>query len=108
MAQDDTPHEKLAQLRERLGLLSKEELRDLCFDLGVKYDDLGGEGAAAKARELIDYLERHCRIPELESASDCELYQRQTMRPAVPGVDATDREIDKLVASRELPKGAVG
>jgi tetratricopeptide (TPR) repeat protein len=66
MAQDETPHEKLAQLRLQLGPLSKEELRDLCFDLGVKYDDLPGEGAAAKARELVDYLERHCRIPDLE------------------------------------------
>jgi len=36
------------------------------------------------------------------SAPDRELYQRQTVRPAVPGVDATDREIDGLVASREL------
>ena len=34
------------------------------------------------------------------SASDRELYQRQ--------IDATDREIDKLVASRELPQGADG
>jgi hypothetical protein len=40
------------------------------------------------------------------SASDRELYQRQTVRPAVLGVDATDREIDKLVY--ELPKGAGG
>jgi len=36
------------------------------------------------------------------SQADRELYQRRTVRPAVPGVDATDREIDGLVASREL------
>jgi hypothetical protein len=28
---------------------NQEELRTLCFDLGVRYDDLGGEGVAAKA-----------------------------------------------------------
>ena len=66
MAQDETPLEKLTQLRQRLGPLSKEELRDMCFDLGVKYDDLPGGGAAAKARELVDYLERHCGIPDLD------------------------------------------
>ncbi len=42
-----------------------EELRTLCFDLNVDYDDLRGEGKASKAREFIAYLERHGRIPEL-------------------------------------------
>jgi hypothetical protein len=27
-----------------------EELRTLCFDLGVNYDDLPGEGRSARAR----------------------------------------------------------
>ena len=46
----------------------------------------------------------------IASEHDRELYQRQTARPAFAewGVDATDREIDKLVASRELPQGADG
>jgi tetratricopeptide (TPR) repeat protein len=85
VSQDETPHEKLAQLRLRLDPLSKEELRDLCFDLGVKYDDLPGEGAAAKARELVDYLERHCRIPDLEHylAHPPGMWQRLRRRPAV-------------------------
>lgn len=34
------------------------ELRTLCFDLDVKYDDLGGEGLSAKTRELILFLQR--------------------------------------------------
>ena len=42
-----------------------EELRTLCFQLGVEYDDLPGEGRQAKARELVVYLERHNRILEL-------------------------------------------
>jgi WD40 repeat protein len=42
-----------------------EELRDLCFDLGVEYKGLPGEGATAKARELIAHLDRVGRIPEL-------------------------------------------
>jgi tetratricopeptide (TPR) repeat protein len=87
MAQDEIPREKLAQLRQRLDPLSKEELRDVCFDLGVKYDDLPGEGAAAKARELVDYLERHCRIPELEHylahPPGVSVWRRLRRRPAV-------------------------
>ncbi|UCC97154.1 MAG: hypothetical protein JSW66_15070 [Phycisphaerales bacterium] len=41
------------------------ELRTLCFDLGIRYDDLSGEGAANKARELVAYLHRRGRIPQL-------------------------------------------
>jgi hypothetical protein len=33
--------------------LDLEELRKLCFDLGVNYDALRGEGSSGKARELI-------------------------------------------------------
>ncbi len=50
-------------LSTRFGL---EELRTLCFDLGIDYDDLPGEGKPAKARELIIHLERCHRVPELE------------------------------------------
>jgi tetratricopeptide (TPR) repeat protein len=46
-----------------------EELRTLCFDLGVNYDELGGEGLSAKARELLAYLDRRDRIPDLTAAS---------------------------------------
>jgi tetratricopeptide (TPR) repeat protein len=45
-----------------------EELRTLCFDLDVPYDDLRGEGRQAKARELILYLQRRGRLPHLVKA----------------------------------------
>ena len=44
-----------------------EELRTLCFDLGVDYDSLRGEGKEAKARELVGYIERRGRLDELET-----------------------------------------
>jgi hypothetical protein len=44
-------------------------LRTLCFDLGKEYDGLPGDGKEAKARELVAYLERRERIPELEAKS---------------------------------------
>jgi hypothetical protein len=44
---------------------SEGELRTLCFHLDVAYDDLPGEGRADRARELLSYLERRHRVPDL-------------------------------------------
>ena len=44
------------------------ELRDLCFDLGIEYENLGGDNKSAKARELVAYCQRHDRLPDLETA----------------------------------------
>jgi hypothetical protein len=41
------------------------ELRTLCFDLGMDYDDLPGAGKASRARELVGYLARRDRIADL-------------------------------------------
>jgi chromosome segregation ATPase len=50
----------LAALHQKLNrYFNKEELRTLCFDLGIDYDSLRGEGKAAKARELVQHCERH-------------------------------------------------
>jgi formylglycine-generating enzyme required for sulfatase activity len=54
------------KLRELISTyFDEEELRTLCFDLRVNYDDLRGEGRASKARELVAYLLRRGRILEL-------------------------------------------
>lgn len=42
-----------------------EEIRTICFGMGVDYDSLPGEGKAAKARELIYELARKGRLQEL-------------------------------------------
>ncbi len=42
-----------------------EQLRDLCVDLDVSYENLKGEGPEGKARELVMYLQRRGRLPEL-------------------------------------------
>jgi len=58
--------ESLTQLRQILVTrFDAGELRTLCFDLGIDYDDLPGEGKANKARELVAYLNRRGRISEL-------------------------------------------
>ncbi len=61
-----SPPGDLSWLRRILSThFDEEELRTLCFDLGVRYDDLPGQGAAGKARELIAFLERHGRVNHL-------------------------------------------
>ncbi len=61
-----TPLEELAQLRQLLvDHFNEGELRTLCFDLGVDYENLPPGGKADKARELVAHLERRNQIPEL-------------------------------------------
>lgn len=42
-----------------------EELRTLCFNLSVNYDDLQGPGRSAHIRGLVGFCFRHGRIGEL-------------------------------------------
>lgn len=63
-------HLRLAGLRQNLvDCFSVSELQTLCFDLGVDYDLLPGEGKENKARELIYYVIR--RNLETEFVSIC-------------------------------------
>jgi hypothetical protein len=65
MAQNLTP-QSLSELRRGIAdVFSTEELKNLCADLGVNYENLGGEGLEAKARELITYLEHRNRLPDV-------------------------------------------
>jgi hypothetical protein len=86
----------LSRLRQLIvGHYNVEELRTLCFDLGVNYGELGGEGLGAKARELLLYLERHDLIPEL-----LEIGKR--LRPDVPWAQAyLDDRMDEYRAGRD-------
>jgi len=54
-----------ATLLERLRRLSGDEVKTLAFELGVDYDDLGGEGKTGKLRELLRYMRRQDQLPRL-------------------------------------------
>jgi hypothetical protein len=59
-------HKNLIRLRNILEEhYNIEELKTVCSDLGIDYENLGGEGKAGKARELINYLKRHQRMADL-------------------------------------------
>jgi len=58
--------ETLARLHKNISAcFGDEDLHSLCFDLGVDYADLPAEGKDGKARELVAYMDRRSRLPEL-------------------------------------------
>jgi DNA-binding NtrC family response regulator len=57
--------------------LDEAELRTLCFDLEIEYEDLPGQGKVNKTRELIRHLERRERISDL-------LEKGEQLRPDIP------------------------
>lgn len=55
-----------AQLRHLLNeYFSEGEIREVCFDLEIPYDELSGRGKREKVMELIGYLERRNRLADL-------------------------------------------
>jgi hypothetical protein len=70
--------EQIILVRLFIGLddhFNEEELRSLCFNLSVEYDNLPVSGRQARIRELITYLQRRGRIGDL-----VETYHR--LRPS--------------------------
>lgn len=43
-------------------LFSEEELRTLCFDMGIDYEALPASSKPGKARELMEHCRRHNRL----------------------------------------------
>lgn len=62
---DPTPVELLSFIKEAFDW---EELKSLCFQLYAQFDDLAGQTREAKARELIAYMQRVGRLPDLLAA----------------------------------------
>ena len=60
---DTSQYQKLFQVLATR--FDKQELKNLCFNLGVDFDNLSGESKGDKARELLAYLIRHNEIDEL-------------------------------------------
>lgn len=79
---------------------NQEELKTLCFNLGMYYDDLPGEGRASKARELIKYHERHDSIAEL-------INEATKQRPNIPWADLIQKSPPEEISKdkREEPEG---
>ena len=63
--QDDQFHAFTVELLRILeSSFSLDELRTLCFEVDVEFDDLGGEGRAGKARERPKIAHRPEFLPQ--------------------------------------------
>lgn len=51
--------------REMAAVFDEEELRQLCFELNVKWDDLAGDVLDAKIRSLLELVIRNGRLDDL-------------------------------------------
>ncbi|MBK8905338.1 MAG: hypothetical protein IPM53_29415 [Anaerolineaceae bacterium] len=57
---------ELVELRQNLNeAFNTTDLRNLCWDLGIDYENLSGENKLDKTRELLDYLDNRSRIADL-------------------------------------------
>ncbi|MFN2123655.1 MAG: SUMF1/EgtB/PvdO family nonheme iron enzyme [Candidatus Promineifilaceae bacterium] len=66
MTQTDPDRQKLIGLRELLSdSFNLEELRLLCFDLGLDYENLAGGTKTTKMQDLITYLQRRGELQKL-------------------------------------------
>lgn len=90
--------ELLRFLRDKF---NDQELRDLCFELAIDYESLGGEGKAAKARELVAHCERRERLKELEKVAqrmlDESAHHASTLRPSGPVFDQRGQHVDQQI-----------
>ena len=70
---------ELLNLRQILtSLFNKGELRDLCFELNVDYENLAGSSKADKARELITFFHRRGQLSRLRAA--CQQHRPQAFK----------------------------
>jgi hypothetical protein len=100
MSQPDT-----TQLRDFLrDYFNLEELKDLCLELRVKYEDLEGGTLTSKARELALLMERHGRLVDLRAVlaeQRKEAYRaafgEEAARPAITATPAPRRDRPRIV-----------
>lgn len=66
---------------------NREDLRTICFELEIDYENLSGETKVAKARELIFFVARHNQLAELKNI----LYRE---KPFINWPDVSDTLLD--------------
>lgn len=63
---EQTRYENLKKLRDCIiEHFDMGEFKTMCFELGVSYDQLDGDGLSDKAREFVLYMNRLGRCPDV-------------------------------------------
>lgn len=90
-------HADRSTLRQLLAqYFDEDELHSLAFDLSIDYESLKGANKAGKARELVEYLDRHSRLDELAEIGP-------KLRPDVPWNHAFGETEEDGATSQTIP-----
>ncbi|MBE2224612.1 MAG: hypothetical protein IAF02_23940 [Anaerolineae bacterium] len=81
--------DKVQLLDDIANSFNTSELAELCMSLKVDYEDLGSGGKRSQARELIGYMERRGRLPELIQALVDKRPQLAATYQVAPSPDKT-------------------
>ena len=73
----------------------ESELRDLCFDLQINYEDLPGQSRRDKTRELVTFCQRRRQLPELVEA--CRQLRPNVSWPYVAFAPESQAEVGPLI-----------
>ncbi|MCA9874166.1 MAG: NACHT domain-containing protein, partial [Anaerolineales bacterium] len=93
-----------ANLRDLLDQhFNDAELRQLCFDLTVEYENLPGDTRLAKAQALVQHCLRHNRLPEL--ADRCRELRPTTTWPDVAELAGEWAKIQAAITAQEGLQG---
>jgi hypothetical protein len=76
------------------------ELHTLCFDLGIEYEDLAGQGKSDKAREFVTYMVRYGRLDELVN-------KVRHLRPAVEWPNVGQKTGSQVVNDESIDTSAI-
>ena len=95
----EKPVEPRKLLKALIELFNENELRDLCFDLGLDYENLPPGGKKDKARELVSYFIRRNRINYLVS-----VFREQRPHVTIDDIAVDEHDEDPTENSIAVPK----
>lgn len=80
--------EDLADLRRKLNeAFNETDLQNICFDLGIDYENLSGDNKLDKTRELLEYHDNRGTIPDL-----IEVLKKERPKISWPITNAADNQ----------------
>ncbi len=91
---EEKPVEPRKLLKALIELFNENELRDLCFDLGLDYENLPPGGKKDKARELVTYFIRRNRVTYFVS-----VFREKRPHVALEDIAVTEEDEDPTLNS---------
>jgi hypothetical protein len=101
----DLAHEMIVSFKRNLKkAFNDNDLKALCFDLNIPYEDLGSDTHNGRIQDLIEYGQRHGRLAELTAY--CRQHRPHLVWPDFPIVQSvsmkTKEELAVVVCINQL------